>query len=155
MLLDWVSSSKIFWPGKPFLCFGSMWLFSVVQVWMVVFFKDLFSYCLYLFGLCWVFIAGHWLSLGVVSSTYSSLGYVGFSLWELVLLQSTGSGHLGSTKPPASGLSCSEVWWDLHWPGMELKSPALVGKFLTVRPPREPWMVFLSAKNGLNLEDWI
>ena len=50
------------------------------------FFKNLFIY----FWLRWVFVAVHGLSLVAASGGYSSLQYVGFSLWWLLLLRSTG-----------------------------------------------------------------
>ena len=43
----------------------------------------------------WVFVALCRLSLVVASGGYSSLWYVGFSLWWLFLWQSTGSRHVG------------------------------------------------------------
>ena len=43
------------------------------------------------FWLCWVFVAAHRLSLVAVSGGYSSLQFIGFSLWGLLLLNSTGS----------------------------------------------------------------
>ena len=56
-------------------------------------FKILFNKFIYLFTywLHWVFVAARGLSLVVASGGYSSLRYVGFSLWWLLLLQSTGS----------------------------------------------------------------
>ena len=56
--------------------------------WSVFFFYiNLFIY----FWLHWVFIAAHRLSLVAASGGYSSLQCAGFSLWWLLLLQSTGS----------------------------------------------------------------
>ena len=55
--------------------------------------KNLFI--IYLFWLCWVFVAAHGLSLVVVSWGYSSLWCTGFSLWWLLFLPSTGSRHVG------------------------------------------------------------
>ena len=43
------------------------------------------------FWLCWVFVAAHRLSLVAASGGYSSLQFMGFSLWGLLLLNSTGS----------------------------------------------------------------
>ena len=43
----------------------------------------------------WVFVAARRLSLVVVSGGYSSFWCAGFSLWWLLLLQSTGSRHMG------------------------------------------------------------
>ena len=56
-----------------------------------LFFINLFIY----FGLRWVFVAAHGLSLVAVSRGYSFLQYAGFSLWSLFLLWSTGSRHVG------------------------------------------------------------
>ena len=47
------------------------------------------------FWLHWVFVAVHGLSLVAASGGYSSLQCAGFSLWWLLLLQSTGSRHTG------------------------------------------------------------
>ena len=47
------------------------------------------------FWLRWVFVAACGLSLFVASGGYSSLRCVGFSLWWLLLLQSTGSRSTG------------------------------------------------------------
>ena len=52
------------------------------------------SFFLY-FCLHWVFVAACALSLAAASRGYSSLRCVGFSLWWLLLLQSTGSRHMG------------------------------------------------------------
>ena len=43
-----------------------------------------------------VFVAARGLSLVAASEGYSSLRCAGFSLWWLLLLQSTGSRHAGS-----------------------------------------------------------
>ena len=50
--------------------------------------------CIY-FWLHWVFVAVHGLSLVVVRGGYSLLQCVGFSLWWLLLLRSTGSRRAG------------------------------------------------------------
>ena len=55
----------------------------------------LFIYLFIYFWLHWVFIAVRGLSLVVVSRGHSSLQCVGFSLWWLLLLWSTGPKHLG------------------------------------------------------------
>ena len=57
-----------------------------------------FYFIIYLFiyfWLHWVFVAARRLSLVVVSRGYSVLWCTGFSLWWLLLLQSTGSRHTG------------------------------------------------------------
>ena len=58
----------------------------------------LFVFCFFVFiyfWLSWVFIAAHGLSLVEASGGYSSLRCTGFSLRWLLLLQSTGSRHVG------------------------------------------------------------
>ena len=50
---------------------------------------------LFTFWLHWVFVAAHGLSLVAVSGGCSSLRCAGFSLWCLLLLQSTGSRRAG------------------------------------------------------------
>ena len=63
---------------------------------MLYFFFNKFIYFLFIyFWLHCVFIAAHGLSLVVASRGYSSLQCVGFSLWWLLLLQSTGSRRVG------------------------------------------------------------
>ena len=52
---------------------------------------SLFTY----FWLCWVFVAVRRLSLVAVSGGYSLLQWAVFSLWCLLLLQSTGSRRVG------------------------------------------------------------
>ena len=60
---------------------------------MHFFFK--YIYLFIYFWLCWVFVAARGLSLVVASGGYSSLRCVGFSLWWLLLLWSTGSRRAG------------------------------------------------------------
>ena len=50
---------------------------------------------LFIFWLCWFFIAVRGLSLVAASGGYSSLQCAGFSLWWLLLLRSTGSRRVG------------------------------------------------------------
>ena len=61
------------------------------------------------FWLCSVFIAARGLSLVAAIGGYCSLQCVGFSLWWLLLLQSTGSRHTGSVVV-AHGLSSCGSW---------------------------------------------
>ena len=49
----------------------------------------------FFFRLCWVFVAVRGLSLVAASRGYSLLWCAGFSLWWLLLLQSTGSRRVG------------------------------------------------------------
>ena len=55
--------------------------------------QRIFFIRLFLFSVClrWVFLAVRGLSLVVASGDCSSLQCIGFSLWHLLLLQSTGS----------------------------------------------------------------
>ena len=64
---------------------------------MAIFFFIIFKINLfiYLFGLCWVFIAVCGLSLVAASEGYSSLWCAGFSLRWLHLLRSTGCRRAG------------------------------------------------------------
>ena len=55
----------------------------------------LFIYLFIYFWLCRVFVAAHGLSLVAVNGGYSSLWYMGFSLWWLLLLWRMGSRHVG------------------------------------------------------------
>ena len=71
---------------------------------------------------------------------------VGFSLWWILLLWSTGSRRMGFSSCGSWALerklsSCG-AWtfllssmWDLPGPGLEPVSPALAGGFLTTLPP--------------------
>ena len=70
----------------------------------------LFYYYYYLFiyfWLHWVFVAACGLSLVVASGGYSSLWCVGFSLWWLLLLQSTGSRCAGFSSVARGLSSCA------------------------------------------------
>ena len=63
---------------------------------VILFFKKIyFIYLFIYFWLSWVFVVAHRLSLVVASRGYSSLRCAGFSLRWLLLLQSTGSRHVG------------------------------------------------------------
>ena len=108
---------------------------------------------IYLFSLCWVFVAARRLSLVAASGGYSSLRCMCFSLQWLLLLQSTGSRCEGSVVV-AHRLSSCGSWplecrlsscgaraqlfhgmWDLPGPGLEPASPALAGGPSTTVPP--------------------
>ena len=69
-------------------------------------FLQLIIYLFY-FWLRWVFVAARGLSLVVVSGGYSSLRYVGFSLWWLLLLRSTGSRRVGFSS---CGRWAQQLW---------------------------------------------
>ena len=62
--------------------------------------------CMYVW-LRWVFIAARGLSLVVTSGGYSSLRCVGFSMWWLLLLRSTGSRHAGFSS---CGTWAQQLW---------------------------------------------
>ena len=64
----------------------------IVVINAIAFLKNLFLFYLWL---SWVFVAMHGLSLVAASGRYSSLRCRGFSLRWLLLLQSTGSRHVG------------------------------------------------------------
>ena len=64
---------------------------------------------------------------------------LGFSLWWLLLWQSTGSVVV------AHELSCHPTppsMWNLPRSGMELMSPVLAGRFLSTAPPGKPLFGF-------------
>ena len=65
--------------------------------WYIIVYSILFFFNIYLFNfwLHWVFVPVCRLSLVAASGGYSSLQCVGFSLWWLLLLQSTGSRRVG------------------------------------------------------------
>ena len=116
---------------------------------------DLF---IYLFWLCWVFIAARGLSLVAASGGHSSLWCSGFSLWWPPLLRSTGSRCAGFSSCGPQALerklsSCGAQaqllhgMWDLPGPGPEPVSPALAGRFLTTVPPGKPYSNFILPQN--------
>ena len=147
----------------------------VTAVFLFFFFQNLFIYLfIYLFmylWLRWVFVAACGLSLVAASRGYSSLRCAGFSLQWLLLLQSTGSRHVGSVVV-ARGLqrehglqvhrlsSCG-TWtqllqgmWDLPRTGLEPVSPTLAGRFLTTAPPGKPTSIFLSVTSRSQIMGW-
>ena len=65
-----------------------------------------FFFFFFNFLLHWVFIAVHGLSLVVAGEGYSSLRCVGFSVRWLLLLQSTGSRHIGFSSCVSRALEC-------------------------------------------------
>ena len=80
----------------------------------------------------------------------------GFSLQWLLLLQSTGSRHMGFSSCGSRALECRlsscgarahllHGMWDLPGPGLEPVSPALVGRFLTTEPPGKPSFIYSSV----------
>ena len=93
-----------------------------------------FCYLFIYFWLHWVFVAVRGLSLVAASGGYSSLQCEGFSLWWLLLLQSTGSRCMGFSSCDSQAQLLRGMW-DLPRPGLEPMSPALAGGFLTTAPP--------------------
>ena len=88
-----------------------------------------------------VLLVAHGLSLIVMSGGYSLLWCMGFSLHWLLLSQSTVSRCLGFS-------SCG-IWaqllhgmWNLLEPGIEPRSPALVGGFLSTVLPGKSQNIF-------------
>ena len=60
------------------------------------------------FWLCWAFVAALGFSLVAASGGYSSLRCVGFSLWWLLLLQSSGSRCTGFSS---CGTQAQQLWF--------------------------------------------
>ena len=73
-------------------------------------------------------------SLVVASGGYSSLRCRSFSLWWLLLLQSTG---------PIVVMHGLTDTWDLLGSGIKPVSPALAGGFFTTEPPRKRYIHYL------------
>ena len=91
--------------------------------------QPFFFYKFIYFWLHWVFVAAHGLSLVVASGGYSFLRCVGFSLWWLLLLWSTGSRHMDFS-------SCSTWAQQLQRTG--LVAPRHVGSSLSRAQTRVP-----------------
>ena len=72
-----------------------MYLLHILTVSLLVFLFFFLNYLLFIFWLCWVFVAVCGLSLVAANGGYSSLWCAGFSLRWLLLLWSTGSRHAG------------------------------------------------------------
>ena len=79
-------------------CQADMWVWSGSRIYILkpdailsFVFKNYSFLC---FFFC-VFVSVSGLSLVAVSGNYSSLGCIGYSLWCLLLLWSTGSRHMG------------------------------------------------------------
>ena len=119
-----------------------------------IYFFNLF-YFIY-FWLRQVFVAACGLSL--VPASDSSLWCAGFSLRWLLLLQSTGSRHVGFSSCGSRALehrlsSCGapaqllRSMWDLPRPGLKPMSLALAGGFLTTAPPGRPQLDYIFLKH--------
>ena len=80
--------------------------------------------------MCWVFVTGlYWVG---ASRSHSSLRCMSFSLWWLLLLQSTGSCHMGLA-------AVVHGTWHLPRPGIEPVSLALARRFSDTGPPGKSW----------------
>ena len=137
-------------PSGPILLFVRRFFFSQI--------KKIYLFLFNFFG-CSGSLLLHAGFLWLWQVGYSSLQYVGFSLWWLLSLQSTGSRHVGfhscNTWPRVTAhkfqspdlvvvicrLSCSQKW-DLPGLGMEPVSLALQGGFLTTGAPGKSPGVF-------------
>ena len=73
---------------------------------ILLFCINLFILFIY-FWLHWVFVAALGLSLVVASGGYSSLQCTGFSLWQLLLLQSMGSRCMGFSS---CDMQAQQLW---------------------------------------------
>ena len=108
---------------------------------------------MYLFWLCWIFIAAQaFLQLRRAGSTLS-LWCMSFSSQWLLLLWSTGSGARGlstcGSQAPEHRLSSCGAWasllcgmLDIPGSGIEPVSPALADRFFISEPPGKP-LLFL------------
>ena len=85
--MAWKQESQA--PPTHLMWLGTLYVKNVLGFVLFLVLINLFIY----FWLCWVSVAARGLSLVVVSGGYSSLWCVGFSLWWLLLLRSTGSRH--------------------------------------------------------------
>ena len=124
---------------------------------MVMHFKKfIYLFYLFIFWLCWVFLAVHVLSLVVASGGYSSLPCAGFSLrWLLLLQSSMGSSHVGFSscgsralerRLSSCGLGFIAPWHvGTSWTRARTRSPALAGRFLTTVPPGKPSNAFFNS----------
>ena len=104
--------------------------------------------CLFVFWLCWIFVAVCGLSLVAASGGYSLLWCAGFSLRWLLLLRSTGSRHAGFSSCGSRALehrfsSCGaraqllRGMWDLPGTGLEPGSPCIGRQILNHCATRE------------------
>ena len=108
------------------------------------------------FWLRWVFVAARRLSLVAASGGYSLLWCVGFSLWWLLLLRSTGSRSTGFSSCGSWALerrlsSCGARaqllcgMWDPPGPGLEPVPPGTGRRILNRSATREIPISFLKG----------
>ena len=133
---------------------------GILDQYLYIFFNEF--YLFFYFCQRWVFIAGHGLSLIVVSQWFFSCKSTGFSLRQLLSLGSTGCRARGlsdrSSRVLERRLSSCGAWakllhgvWNLPGPGIRPVSPALAGRFLTTGPPGRSNNVFYWAESGGNV----
>ena len=92
-----------------------------------------FKMCLFIYWLCWVFIAVRKASL---CGGFSSCGAAALGPWaSAVVAHRLWSSGLVIV---AHELRCSVPWGDLPRSGIEPESPVLAGEFLTTEPRGEP-----------------
>ena len=96
-----------------------------------------------LFLLCWVFVATHGLSLAVQVETTLQRQCLGFFLWWLLLLWSTGSRVHGLQLLWRTDLFALSMW-DRRRPEIKSVSPALAGRFFVTEPPAKSHHIFIS-----------
>ena len=92
-------------------------------------------YPLFIFGLCWVFIAARGLSLVAVSSGFSCMQYADF--WSC---------------DPQAWVSCSMQ--NLLRPGIIPTSPALASGFLTTGPPGKSYILSSQCAGSICIPSW-
>ena len=90
----------------------------------------------YLFWLCWVFIAGCWLSLVELNRGHSLVVMHGLFtvVASLAAEQRLPRACQASVVATLSGL-VAPLTWDLPGPGIKLVSSVLADRFLTTGPP--------------------
>ena len=129
------------WPVSPLV------LFCFVTVFLFILF-------VYYFWLHWVFVTACGLSLVVASGSYPSLRCVGFSLWWLLLLWSTGFRCVGFRS---CGMWAQQLWcmglvapWLVGSSRTRLEpiSPALASGFSTTAPPGKPALLVLRSEES-------
>ena len=112
-------------------------------------FTYLFILFIIYFWLRWIFVAAHGLSLVMESGGYASLQCAGFSLWWLLLLQSTGSRRTGfsSCGTQSQYLWCTGLFAPWHVGSSRTRAracvPCIGRRILNHCTPREVPLVFI------------
>ena len=91
----WTHNSFFFFFLIYFMYFGLLWVFFFKLFYFIFIFFKIYLLIYFYFCLHWVFVAVCGLSLVAARGGCSSLPSLGFSLWWLLLLQSTGCRHTG------------------------------------------------------------